>query len=164
MNYKQKTKFQTIDLLEKAILDCKHYNAVWLGVNLRELRDLRRDLYSDLTESAKNDEQIKRALIEEYDRYCRFTNSLFFTKKLSNAGFAEILHTFLSDYDFIDTLDADKTAYRLTLRTMDYIRVGLKNSDGKMSNYRLRGVNKLLKQFIVNNSPHQEEPNKEKTL
>ena len=164
MNYKERTKFQTIDLLEKAILDYKHYNAVWLGANLRELRDLRRDLYSDLTESAKNDEQIKRTLIEEYDRYCRFTNSLFFTKKLSNAGFAEILHTFLRDYDFIDTLDTDKTAYRLTLRTIDYIRVGLKNSDGKMSNYRLRGVNKLLKQFIVKNSPHQEEPNKEKTL
>ena len=66
MDYKQRTKFQTIDLLEKAILDCKHYNAVWLGVNLRGLRDLRRDLYSDLTECAENDEQIKRELIEEY--------------------------------------------------------------------------------------------------
>lgn len=157
MNHKQRIKYQTIDLLEMAILDSKHYNPVWLGVNLRELRDLRRDLYSSLTESAKKDEQIKQELIDEYRRYCRFTNSLVTTKKLSNAVFSEILHMFLSDYDFIDSIDSNKTAYGFTLGAMDYIKVTLENSDSKMRNYRLRDADSLLRQFIINNSPQQEE-------
>ena len=157
MKYQQRIKFQTIDLLEKAILNCKQYNAVWLGVNLRELRDLRRDLYSSLTKYALRNEEVMQDLFDEYNRYCQFIANLLANKKLSNAVFAEILHTFLGDYDFIDSLDSNKSAYQLTLKTIDSLKTAFKSNDDKMSTYHLRDVNKFLKFFIESNGT-QDEP------
>lgn len=157
------TKLTNISFAEQFILDSKSHSPVSLGCDLNKLRGLRKDLYVSLIEESKFNEHIKKEFVDEYDEYCKFNTRLISTKKLSNSIFFEILHGFLRDYDMVEPLDIDKTAYRLTLRTLDYLRVGLKNSDGKM-NYRLRGVNKLLKQFIKNNSPHKEEQDEEKTL
>ncbi len=156
MNYVNRSKLQSIYMLERVILTCERYNSIWLAVNLRELRDMRKDLYATLTYETQQNEELKSELLDEYTEHCNFTFKLLTRKKLSNAIFETILHTFLSDYDFIEQSDEDKTAYKLTLQTLNNLKATLRSSDVKMSNYRLRGLNLLSKNFVENNKQDHE--------
>ena len=147
-----------IGMYEDKIINLKKYNAVMLGECLSKLKDLRKELYTSISDkNISND--IRLLLIKESNNFYLFNYKLLTSKTLSNAVFFEIFHKALADYSFVKPFDNDKYAYKFALRTIDYLKIDLKLSEAKMSNYRLRSVNDLTMNFIKKNKEVEKEIN-----
>jgi len=147
MNYIQAT-INRIYSIESTILKSKTYSPIWIGVNLKDLRDVRRELYYPLATNAQDKTEIKETLFKEYIKYCKFIQKLLATKKLSATVFDEVLHHFFNDYDMIKPIDTDLAAYAFTLSTMNSLKHSLKNSTLTRKNVRIKDVDTLLQHFI----------------
>jgi len=63
MNYIQAT-INKIYSIESTILKSKTYSPIWIGVNLKDLRDVRRELYYPLATNAQDKTEIKEPLLK----------------------------------------------------------------------------------------------------
>ena len=142
--------FYDIDLVENKLLSREH-SSVELWENLRLLNTLRKDLYEQLLQKTESNEQVKSRLTEEYNNFCNFIYNLLINRKMSNANFIAVVSSFLKNYLFIEPIDNEAKAYNSTLKVLIDLKEFLKISNGSMRNYRLKEINKLLKQFEANN-------------
>lgn len=123
------------------------FTPVLLSKYLQQLSLLRKSFYTDLTQiSATSD--YTEYFLNEYKNYCNFNIKLLNSKKLPNAIYFKLLQEFTEDYHFIEPIDTNKLSYKLTLNTLSTLTSTLKNSTNPMKTYRLKGTNKLIRQFI----------------
>ncbi len=148
------SNFTEIGIVENFILG-GDFTPSLLGKNLQQLRILRKEHYQNLIENKKSN-QDELDFIDEYDNYCKFYNSLICSKKLAPAIFSRMIQEFLNDYDIVKPMDINKSAYMLTLDTLNSLKTHLNNSNNKMRNYMLKGINNSIKAFEENNKTAEE--------
>ncbi len=123
------------------------FTPVLLSKNLQQLSTLRKSFYTTLTKDLAILDY-KKYFLDEYKNYCSFYIKLLSSKKLPNTIYFKLLQEFVNDYNLVAPVDTNKLGYKLTLKTLSTITSTLKNSTNPMKTYRLKGTNKLIRQFI----------------
>lgn len=123
------------------------FTPVLLSKNLQQLSTLRKSFYTNLTQNL-DASNYTEYFLNEYKNYCNFNLKLLNSKKLPNAIYFKLLQEFVNDYNLVAPVDTNKLGYKLTLKTLSTLTFTLKNSANPMKTYRLKGANKLIRQFI----------------
>ena len=145
---------ETVATIKQTILDAKNTSESMLESELHQLRDFRKDTYSEFIASLDSDNFGQGILFAEYSSYCNFILELLTTKQLSNSTWSKILTNFLDEYDFIKPLDDQKQAYDTTLRVLDGLSKYLSVAGENAGTYHLKNIYSLTNQFIFNqNNP-----------